>query len=119
MAVKMLGAEWRALLEDDKDWPNGAYYDDAEVTVNGVEELDPHKAFDDGKIPDDARVVVSGGTMCLPRNSGLTIEELDFETFIRRWLKKRAHDYFVIEVPKTRSIWFSQHIKELQLKVVK
>jgi len=53
--IKMSGAEWVA-FEDDKSWPDGWYYDDAVVLIDGRE----RDSFTDD-IPAWAKVTVEGG----------------------------------------------------------
>ena len=57
--ISTLGSEFKRYYNDPAAWPEGAWYDDAEITVDGEDatEMEPEQ------FPDDAKVRLRGGVV--------------------------------------------------------
>ena len=90
--VKMTGAEWNRFYADAKSWPDGAWHEDEELTVDGKE---PPEDLDYSAVPDAAIMTVSGGVVYLDG-----VEELpSLEAYFKRWRKRQTTTVLVVEVP--------------------
>lgn len=92
MTVKLTGADWNAFMQDKAEWPEGAYYQDEELHVNG-DHMGNDGASDD--LPLDAKVSVRGGEFY---PSAKDREFYSFERKLRAWLKARTVTTVVLEV---------------------
>lgn len=91
--MKTTGRQWNAFLAS---WPDGWWYDDADVTVNGVDEND---ASAPQEIPDTAKVELTSGTIFEGpsyRDAGRSLVRQ-----FRKWERAKKYDTFMVEVPKT------------------
>lgn len=83
--IKTTGKEFKRFYNDDSIWPEGSWYDDAEIISDGVEVDGIHD------IPDTAKVVVYGGTVY---SGG---KEVSLETMFKRWKKKQEVTCLLVE----------------------
>lgn len=56
--VKMMGCEWKRFYADAEFWPDGAWHENEEITVDGEE---PGDDFDLSSVPETAILTVSVG----------------------------------------------------------
>lgn len=96
MSLKMNGADFKRFYCDEAFWGEGTWYEDAEITIDGVDCDDP----DIGAITDSAKVIVAGGVL-FDRSGNDTCS---FETFARRWVKAQAKVTLVVEVDKAQEV---------------
>ena len=90
--VKVTGAEWNRFYADAQAWPEGAWHEDEELTVDGEE---PPEDFDLAAVPDASMIAVSGGVVYLDG-----VEELpSLEAHFKRWRKRQTTTVLVVEVP--------------------
>lgn len=88
--LKVMGAEWKAFLDDTTVWTDFNYIDDEEILINGVQYSQSEN------IKDDDQVVVRGGMIM--KNGGDWADSEDLLDVFRAWHKKRNTVYFVVEV---------------------
>jgi hypothetical protein len=113
MTTKTTGAEYKAFMAcaDPKFWPDGAYYDDADVLVNGAPLGDDDRVED---IDDGAEVRLSGGIVYLdPRDH----DGPSFETHFKRWRKAQTTTHLVVEVDKAHEQALRDYLDQLTFKV--
>jgi len=58
MSVKMSGAEFKKFYEDDEFWPDGAWHEDAQISVDGEDKPD---GVESNEVSDTSVVVIEGG----------------------------------------------------------
>lgn len=92
MAVKMTGAEWNRFYADAEAWPDGAWHEDEEVTVDGKA---PPEDFDFSSVPDAAMLTVAGGVVYLKELE----EGPSLEAHFKRWRKRQTTTTLVVDVP--------------------
>lgn len=96
MPTKTTGAEFKRFYNDESFWPNddgATFHDEGVITIDGVVYeygLDP----DNDPIPDDAEVIIEGGTVYGPNWDG---DEPSLETYFKRWKKKQNTASFLVE----------------------
>ena len=102
MTTKLLGAEWKAFFAEP--WPDGWYYEDEIITVNG-EEVDTYE-FDPSTVADDAKMTLDGGiirgdsqTRCTPP---MTREGIDLEKYFKRWRDRQFWTTCTVGLPKDK-----------------
>jgi hypothetical protein len=91
--IKTTGAEWKRFYTDDTYWPDGAWWDDGEVRING-EEADSEVSL--SEIPDDCVITVDGGVVIRPDND----DDISIEEYFNLWKKQQTTVTFVVDVPK-------------------
>lgn len=90
---KMTGHEFKALMADDVFWPEGSYYEDAAITVNGVQDDD----VDVDALDRDDLITVTGGFFyASPRSTRETPK--NFEEKIGAWYRSRVTTTLVLDV---------------------
>jgi hypothetical protein len=95
-SVHTLGVIWKQFYADPVAWPKGAYHDDIEVLVDGVNDED----CDLGKVADDARLEIkSGYVMFENRADGI---DCDLVLYFKIWLSKKTNATIAFEVPKDK-----------------
>lgn len=90
--VKVTGNEWNRFYADPEAWPDGAWHEDEEITVDGKE---PGGDFDFSAIPDAATLNLAGGIVYF---NGLE-EGPSLEAHFKRWRKRQTTSVLVVEVP--------------------
>lgn len=93
MSVKMTGVEFKKFMDDKTFWPEGAYYEDEEMFVNGVRlemDLPPEN------VKDSDSIAIRGGFVYLKDGDYVS----SFVTFTKRWLKQQTCSIVLVEVPK-------------------
>jgi len=98
MSTKTTGAELKAFYIDTAFWPDGAYHDDEEIIVDGVN----HTPFQDMlDIPDSSDVRISNGIVLgLP---GVDDDNApSFEAYFKRWRKQQATSFIAVECNKDK-----------------
>lgn len=90
--VKLTGAEWAAFMDDKAEWPEGAWFDDEQITVNGTAW---EEGWDGEQLEPSDKVVLIGGAF-YPDESARTF--FDSEAKVRKWLKARNVTILTIEV---------------------
>ena len=94
--MKVASVHWKEFYSDPVYWPPGAWYDDEEITIDGVEvDCDT----DLSAIDDHAVVTVRYGVIYLDEH-GLGGESL--ESHLRHWLKCQATATLLVEIDKER-----------------
>ena len=99
--VKIIGVEWNRFYADESAWPEGAWYDDAEITIDGQLVDDD---FDLSEVPDSAIMTVSGGLVFLDGsvNNAMNYQrQIVLETHLRRWKKRQTTTVILFEVHKS------------------
>ena len=91
--VKVTGSEWNRFYADAEAWPDGAWYEDEEITVDGKTAGDD---FDLSAVPDGAMLTVKGGVVYLKED---TNEGPSLEAHFKRWRKRQTTTVLVVEVP--------------------
>jgi hypothetical protein len=91
--VKLTGSEWNRFYNDAGAWPDGAWHEDEEITVDGKTAGDD---LDLSAVPDGAMLTVEGGVVYLT-------EDADYgpslEAHFKRWRKRQTTTVLVVEVP--------------------
>ena len=109
MKTHLCGAEYSAFLTDPI-WPEGAWMDDASITIDGVEESAWTEAHGDGaEIPADAKVVVQGGTVF--NASGDILYSLAH--LLKLWKRQQTSITRVVIVPKDKESAFKDALTAL------
>jgi len=83
--------------------------DGAEITINGINDLD----FE-GDIPDDAEVIINGGYALADEPLYISLE-----TVYKRWKKAQTKTVLVIEIPNDSIEYLKQQITICKGKVIK
>lgn len=111
MTVKCSGAEWNAFYNDAEFWPPNAWFDDAELTINGV--LDDGMGSIDHVHASDV-IKITGGVFFLNDRS---TDGVSLETHFKRWKKCQSTTIFVVEIPKEQDGAFRAFIKQFNGKI--
>lgn len=95
MPVKMTGAQYKAFLA--AEWGPDAYWEEAEIAVNG--EPTPDDINEEEFIKDGDTVTITGGAICQdqvkhPHNW------INAEPFARKWLKAQKTVTLMVDVPR-------------------
>ena len=90
--VKVTGSEWNRFYADTEAWPDGAWHEDEEITIDGKA---PSDDFDFSAVADGAMLTVAGGVVYL---NGLE-EGPSLEAHFKRWRKRQTTSVLVVEVP--------------------
>lgn len=86
--IKTNGAEFKRFYNDDSTWPDGAWFEDEQLLVNGN-----FWELDTDAIPDEATVKLSGGVVLgLPDFS-----EPSVESYFRQWKKRQTLTTILVE----------------------
>lgn len=93
MAVKTIGAEFKAFYADESLWPKDSWHDDASLSVDGVEQPD---GIDVDNLSDTAVVTIEGGFV-----KGIDDDEPSLETFFKRWRKQQNTTIFTVSCDKS------------------
>lgn len=110
MPITMLGAEFKAFVNDRWDADCDLYMDDVVYLVNG-------KSFDDSEcdielmVSDTDKVTIHSGDLL--RNSAPEFRE-DLVKFARKWRKERAVASILVEVPREQREAFLAHVQTFQ-----
>jgi hypothetical protein len=96
MATKTTGAEFKAFYEDKTFWPEGAWHEDEEVTIDGAE---PPEDFDLSSVPDNTKLVLANGYVTNTDGDELG----SFEGYFRKWRKKQTTTFLSVEVPHEKA----------------
>lgn len=91
--VKIIGREWNKFYADESAWPESAWHEDAQITVDG-ELVDDE--FDLSAVPDTSMLTVSGGIVFLDGS----VEDISLETHFKRWRKRQTTTVVLVEIPK-------------------
>ncbi len=100
MTVKTTGAEFKRFYSDLDFWPEDdgkTYHEDEDIIVNGKEFCDDDESI---SIDDTATVTISGGIVLSQK--WLDEDAPSLETYFKRWRKKQATAYLVVEVERSR-----------------
>ena len=94
MTAKTTGAEWERFYADEVFWPDGAWHEDEEITIDG----NPWPEDQDlAHPPASGKITVSGGIV---RLSEAALEGQSLEAYFRRWKKLQDTVFLVIRVHK-------------------
>ena len=91
--VKVTGSEWKRFYADKAAWPDGAWHEDEEVTVDGAT---PGDDFDFSEVQDSAMLTVAGGIVYLTSQAQ---DGPSLEGHFKRWRKQQSTTVLVVEVP--------------------
>lgn len=95
MTVKMTGSEFKAFYNDPAFWPEDVWHEDAELSVDGVDQPD---GIDDEKLSDTSVVKISEGVVFGPKWDGSDNPSL--ESYFKSWRKKQSSTFFTVECDK-------------------
>ena len=97
MTVKTNGATWKKFYQDPAFWPENAWHEGEEITVNGLSVDDA--SFDLTTVKDADHITVAGGVVYLLNGGydGPTLEAL-----FRTWLKAQATTVLMVEVDRAK-----------------
>lgn len=90
--VKVTGSEWKRFYADAEAWPEGAWHEDGEITIDGNA---PPEDFDFSAVPDAATLTVAGGVVYLKEME----EGPSLEAHFKRWRKRQTTATLIVEVP--------------------
>lgn len=90
--VKVTGGEWNRFYAEAEAWPDGAWHEDEEITIDGKALPDD---FDLSAVPDAAILTLTGGVVYLKELE----EGPSLETLFKRWRKRQTTTVLVVEVP--------------------
>jgi hypothetical protein len=91
--MKATGKQWNDFLNS---WPEGWWFDDADVTINGVSDESPDAPE---RIENTDRIELSCGVLFNGREE--SAEGVSLVTAFRKWIKAQNYDTLQVEVPKT------------------
>lgn len=106
MAVKTVGAEWSRFYSDKEAWPEGAWHEDEDVTVNGAR---PGDDFDFSEVPNEAQMTISGGIVFMKSDDD---DGPSLEVHFKRWRKRQTTTVLIVEVPHERADAVRSAIKD-------
>lgn len=89
--VKVTGSEWKRFYADADAWPDGAWHENEEITIDGNA---PPEDFDFSAVEDGAKLTLAGGVVFM---TGLE-EGPSLEAYFKRWRKRQATTVLVVEV---------------------
>ena len=90
--IKTTGYEFKKFYADDSVWPEGAWYDDAEIDADGVD-IEDIKSIQDSSI-----VRIYGGSVY-----NFSAEpQVSMETHFKRWKKKQTTTQVIVECDKAK-----------------
>jgi len=95
MSVKTTGAEFKRYYSDPTAWPDGAWHEDAYITVDG-KDSDEHD-IDLTAVSDVALISIDGGAL-YDNPAG----DISMETHFKRWRKAQNTEALVIEFDKSQ-----------------
>lgn len=105
--VKISGADFKAFYRDDDVWVDDAWWEEAYITVNGVDIDDD---TDLSQVADHDVLVVRGGYIQRDaadqsvspywKDGQLSI---GFEAALKKWLQARTHTTLVVRVPHAQA----------------
>lgn len=96
MTTKTTGAEWKKFYADPEFWPEDAYHEDEEFTLDGAS---CDEGIDVDMIDDVSVVTVSGGIVFIKQSD---TDRPTLENHFKRWRKKQSTVFLNIEVPKEK-----------------
>ena len=91
--VKLTGSEWNRFYFDAEAWPDGAWHEGEEITMDGEMLGDD---FDFSAVPDGAMLTVTGGVVYLSEDANYGPS---LEAHFKRWRKRQTTTVLVVEVP--------------------
>ena len=92
--VKTTGAEWKRFYTDPTAWPDGAWHEEEEITIDGEP---AHEDADLNDVADSASMTISGGIVFMTNDAD---EGPTMETHFKRWRKLQNTVFLAIEVPR-------------------
>lgn len=101
MPVKMTGAQYKAFLA--ADWGPDAYWEEAEISVNGQEA--PEDGVDEASIKDTDVITITGGAICQDQVKR-PHDWINAEPFARKWLKAQSTVTLMVDVPREHADQF-------------
>ena len=94
MTIKTNGAEWRRFYSDQAYWPEGAYHEDEEITIDGrIANGDTNLE----SVSDSAAMTVAGGAVFLKLGDD---DGPSLELHFRRWRKAQSIVSISCEAPR-------------------
>lgn len=101
--MKATGKQWNDFLNS---WPEHWWYDDADVHINGVPDINGELIKPTDKIELTTGVLV--------KSDGINDDAPDASLVseFRKWIKAQSYDHVMIELPKT----VDRHYFEVRLK---
>lgn len=90
--VKVIGSEWNRFYADAEAWPDGAWHEDEEITIDGNA---PPDDFDFSAVADGAMLTVTGGVVYMKGQK----EGPSLEMHFQRWRKRQTKTVLVVDVP--------------------
>jgi len=101
VSVKTTGAEYKAYVNETNPefWPDGAWYDDVILSVNGVVIGDDVESVDPDKLTDSDKVEIICGTYYRHSEDA---DPISLETHFKRWRKAQTHVYISVQVHRDK-----------------
>ena len=96
MTTKTTGYEFKKFYADPKTWPAGVWHDEELVIVDGV--IDHAWGSSYSAVPDDAKVVISGGKLFTEDGEDIG----SFEAAFKRWRRLRECTIIFVECPNDK-----------------
>jgi len=97
MSIKVTGAEWNRFHGDDAAWPEGSWYDDVEMLIDGI-------ALDDGadlsSLPEESQITLNGGFVVMSEGYR---DRKSLEAHFKAWRKKQTTVFFTCSAPREMS----------------
>lgn len=98
MTAKTTGAEWKRFYIDKVAWPDGAWHEDEELTIDG--RMWDHDKDDLSAPPDNAAMTVAGGIVFMRDGDD---DGPSLEAHFKRWRKAQSTVFFSCEAPRDRA----------------
>jgi hypothetical protein len=104
----MTGAQYKAFL--NSDWGPDAYWEEAEITING--NPIPEDGINDDAIKDSDTMVITGGAICQDQVKH-PHTWINAEPFARKWLKSLSTVTLMVDVPREHADDYAARIGAL------
>ncbi len=91
--VRMDGVTFKRYFEDNQAWPEGTYYDDAEILIDGTPFTD---GVDTDALADNAIIEIRDGLIL--HESDVGVDGTSLVSHARRWLKQQTLQRLIVEV---------------------
>ena len=93
MSVSTTGAEFKKYHEDPVAWPEGQYYDDVVLEVDGARQAD---GVDTDLLDDSATVTIVSGYVCSEHGGNVG----SLESHFKKWKKAQDAVVFLVSCDK-------------------
>lgn len=115
MSVKTTGAEWNRYYQDKQAWPDGSFYEDQVLKVNGELLADDYFFDGDGLFDDSVKIKIISGFVF----AGYGEKEVSLVEHFKQWRKSQATSVIVVECPKDKVEQVEAAVKKVGGKVIR